>query len=38
MKHHLFKYLLNNNNIIIKNICPGVEWSKLNDNLDLVKP
>ena len=38
MKHHLFKYLLNNNNIIIKNICPGVEWNKLNDNLDLVKP
>ena len=38
MKYHLFKDLLNNNNIIIKNICTSVGCNKVNDIVDLVKP
>ena len=37
MKYHLFKDLLNNNNIIIKNICTSVGCNKVNDIVDLVK-
>ena len=38
MKYNLFKYLLNNNNIIIINIYRSVGCNILNHNIDLVKP
>ena len=37
MKYNPFKYLQNNNSILITNICTGVGCNKLNDIVDLLK-